>query len=336
MARQFYDYGMAELFRHPDFINSLLTEIVAEEWVKLIDFDSLQLEDGVYKEIGEVAKYNDIVASFRCKAGSSCEGFSIYLLIEPQRSQEPMSLRLLEYLSRVYRRQKVTGKSRYGTLHPVVPIIIYNGVKPWLEDPSFISRFPGLPPALRPYIPSFRYYLLDEGQFDKKLLSRLKGAAAAFIKIDTIAEPEKTKESARIIIDTLGELWKEHREASKLLAKYADALLAHKGIENPGVTDYIINRRRSPMFAESLDRAMKNKWREGKKEGKQEGIAVGVRQGSIQDKQAVLIRQLSRKFEVLPQDQVLISSCQDPEKLDAALDVILFAPSKELVVKELE
>jgi hypothetical protein len=34
MAQHFYDSGMTERFRHPLFIRSLLTEIIAEPWVE--------------------------------------------------------------------------------------------------------------------------------------------------------------------------------------------------------------------------------------------------------------------------------------------------------------
>ncbi len=156
-----------------------------------------------------------------------------------------MSLRLLEYLSRVYRKQHKSGQSRNKPLNPVVPIVIYNGERRWKEEPAFLSRFPDLPENLRPYIPDFRYFLLDEGRFDRLLLSRLKGAAAAFIKLDTIEEPEKTGETARQIISILREVWES----------YIEELLNYRGIANPAVTEYI-NKRRRPMFAQRLDRAL--------------------------------------------------------------------------------
>lgn len=338
MALHYYDHGLTELFRHPSFIRSLVTEIIAEPWVKLLDLNSMRVEDGVHKEIAEPSRFSDLVISFSCTSQSEYEGFSIYLLIEFQSSREPMSLRLLEYLSRVYRRQVKTGTSRYGPLHPVVPIVIYNGEAPWKENTAFLSRFLRLPPSLKPYIPDFRYFLLDEGRFNPQLLSRLKGASAAFIKLDTIDKPEKTEEAARKIISILKQLWKREPEAAKLLSKYVEGLLAHRGIDNPAVSEYINNRRR-PMFAQRLDRALDNKWKEGLKQGIEKGIAEGkregVREGTIREKQTVLLRLLSRKFELVPPDKELVTACENPEKLDAALDVILFAAEKDAVLKEL-
>ncbi len=322
MARNYKDTGLTELFRHPAFINSLLTEIVAEPWVNLIDFSTMKIEDGVHKDIAEPALFSDLIVSFSCTKKSENIGLSIYLLIEFQSSPEPMSLRLLEYLARVYRKQ-THGKNRYSPLHPVVPIVIYNGERPWKEDPCFIKRFTNLPMSLVPYIPDFRYFLLDEGRFDPILLSQLKGAAAAFIQLDTISEPEKVDEASATIISILHQLWKREPEAATLLSKYIEGLLAHRGIDSPAVTEYI-NGRRRPMFAERLDRALDNKWKEG------------VLEGAIQEKQMVLLRLLSRKFEISDADRIIVNSCKNPDKLDAALDVILFASEKSDVINEID
>src|SRR6056297_1626750 len=160
---QFYDGAFAELFHHPKFIRSLLLDFIDEEWVRQIDLDSMKIEDGVHKGMGERPLFSDMVISFDflnrplkvvSVAGSgepgakeqhlpgadraggagpgpvekpaeenpkdemgalpdipqsptrSPTGFSIYLLLEFQSSAESMSLRILEYLARLYRRQE--------------------------------------------------------------------------------------------------------------------------------------------------------------------------------------------------------------------------------------
>lgn len=41
-TEQFYDGAFAELFHHPKFIRSLLLDFIDEEWVLMIDLDSMQ------------------------------------------------------------------------------------------------------------------------------------------------------------------------------------------------------------------------------------------------------------------------------------------------------
>ena len=53
------------------------------------------------------------------------------------------------------------------------------------------------------------------------------------------------------------------------------------------------------------------------------------------DKQEVLIKQLSKKFGTTTQDEKIIKSISDKVKLDSALDEILFAESKDVVLRAL-
>jgi len=69
---------------------------------------------------------------------------------------------------------------------------------------------------------------------------------------------------------------------------------------------------------------------------KEEGIQQGVHQGEILEKQKVLRKQLSRKFEITDQEHQLISKQFNPELLDKALDIILFTENKEEVLKHIK
>jgi predicted transposase/invertase (TIGR01784 family) len=341
----FYDQGMAELFRHPPFIRSLLTEIVAEPWVALLDLDAMQIEDGVHKEIEGPARFSDMVVSFPFKTvGRKPDGLSIYLLIEFQSSYEPMALRLLEYLARIYKKQNPEKST--APLHPVVPIVIYNGESSWKEDDQFIHRFPGLPDTLIPYIPDFRYFLLDEGRFDRKMLKKLKGAVASFIRLDTIDRLEHHDLMARQIIAILKELRDSDPESAMLLGKYMEGLLAHWGIANEEAVGYI-NEGRKSMLGQRFERYVEEKVHEGLQRGMEQGLEQGIEQGiekgteaglkkgALLDKQAVLLRMMDKKFSLAAGDEELVRSCTNLEKLDEALDIILFTERKEAVLEKL-
>ncbi len=59
-------------------------------------------------------------------------------------------------------------------------------------------------------------------------------------------------------------------------------------------------------------------------------------EGELLEKQKVLRKLLSRKFEITEQESELISNQEDPELLDKALDEFVFAESKEEVLKHLQ
>ena len=67
----------------------------------------------------------------------------------------------------------------------------------------------------------------------------------------------------------------------------------------------------------------------------QEGLEKGREQGALAERRAVLGRLLSRRFELTPEDRRRIESCEDPDALDAALDEIVVAETKNAVLAKL-
>jgi hypothetical protein len=67
----------------------------------------------------------------------------------------------------------------------------------------------------------------------------------------------------------------------------------------------------------------------------QEGMEKGIQKGRLQDKRSVLIRQLSRRFELTDAERELIASSDDPDALDAALDEVVVATDKAGVLSKL-
>lgn len=316
--KNYYDHSFAELFHHPKFIRSLLFDFVDEPWVYLLDLNTMNIEEGEHKNMTGKALRNDLIVSFSyidSRNTDEAPDFSIYLLMEFQSSREPMSLRLLEYLSRIYQKQ---SKAK---LCPIVPIVVYNGLEPWSENPDLFSKFIFVPDSLQPYIPLYRYILIDEGRYDLSLLDRLKGALAAFFRIDTVDLTNRDA-AAETIIGVLREMKEQDPEVFLLLSKYIEGLHVWRGIENNRIEEYI-NRRRKPMLAQRLD-ALRE---EGRREGYDEGI--------LKDKQSVLMRLFEKKFSLEVEDEAVINSCKNLEKLDEALEVILFAEKKADVLEKL-
>lgn len=66
-------------------------------------------------------------------------------------------------------------------------------------------------------------------------------------------------------------------------------------------------------------------------QGKEDGLKEGV----LLEKQTVLLRMMDKKFSLASGDKELVRSCSDLERLDEALDIILFTDSKESVLQKL-
>jgi hypothetical protein len=69
---------------------------------------------------------------------------------------------------------------------------------------------------------------------------------------------------------------------------------------------------------------------------KKEGELKGKLEGKLEDKHEVLARQLDKKFRLTSADRKRIDQCSNTEKLDRALDAVLFAVDRQEVLRELE
>ena len=61
-----------------------------------------------------------------------------------------------------------------------------------------------------------------------------------------------------------------------------------------------------------------------------------IQKGKILDKQNILIKLITKKFNITDAEITFIQSFEDAEKLDAALESLLFAKEKEQIFKCLE
>jgi len=86
-------------------------------------------------------------------------------------------------------------------------------------------------------------------------------------------------------------------------------------------------------YVTSCERIAKKK---GKLEGKLEGKIEGKLEGKLEDKREVLALQMSQKFALGPEEQERIARVDNANKLNSALKLILFASSKEEVLKALD
>ena len=248
-----------EIFSNRKIVQSLLEDFVKEQWVELIDFSSMKAEKSVFKGISDSKRESDLLIKFRLKKKKP-EKLYIFILLEFQSKAEPMMLRLLEYLSRIYKKQKAEGK----TLYPVVPVVIYNGSEKWKEKNSLIEQFSLSSKEINRYIPDFKYILIDIARFGDELLINLKDAVSYFFLLDKTDIRKKDKAVKRII-GILRELRKEDSEIFKLLGRYISELLKYKGVEIDTINDYIDDRGES-MLAQSID------------ELKEEGLKQGIEQ----------------------------------------------------------
>jgi hypothetical protein len=68
----------------------------------------------------------------------------------------------------------------------------------------------------------------------------------------------------------------------------------------------------------------------------EELLQEGIKEGELQGKRNILMRQLTRRFELTDAERDLIAEYDDPDALDAALDEIVVATDKFQVLSKLD
>ena len=93
-------------------------------------------------------------------------------------------------------------------------------------------------------------------------------------------------------------------------------------------SDEMFDYQQSLKVYRDLKGVIDTSFQDGVKKGIIEGEKLGIEKGEILDKQKTLIRQLSKKFGITEDEKQLIEKCFNKERLNEALDEIIFTDSK--------
>ncbi len=171
-----HDTGYKELFSHPEFVQQLIEGFVSSEIAELMDFTTLKNHSGNYITPLFEERLEDVVWSVEVAWQGLTQRVFLYILLEFQSSVDlRMPIRLLHYVACFYDHLLKTDVTTPAKgLPPVLPIVLYNGTRPWTACEDVYQMVQPEPPAfLRVYQPHLRYYLVDEGRYtDEELAER--------------------------------------------------------------------------------------------------------------------------------------------------------------------
>ena len=99
-----------------------------------------------------------------------------------------MAVRILTYLGLLYQdlaRQHPSAPK----LPPVLPIVLYNGKRPWGAATEISQIIEPPPGRLADFTPHLRYLLLDEGALDETAPLAFQNLAAALFRLEKSPNP---------------------------------------------------------------------------------------------------------------------------------------------------
>lgn len=148
-----HDEFFKEIFGDPAHARDLLQGILPPEVREPLDLDHLQREEGSFLSAQLAEDYADLL--FACPMA---EGSAVVALLLEHKSWAPRHphLQLLAYMLGIWERAEKDGLP----LPPVIPVVLYNGQGTW-KVRDLAESFPTLPAALQPFLPRFRFLLLD-------------------------------------------------------------------------------------------------------------------------------------------------------------------------------
>ncbi len=267
-------------------IEDLIRRFVAPPWLGRLDFKTLEMVPAHYVSDELEQRESDVV--WRLRYGPGGEWFYVYILIEFQSQVfRFMAIRVLAYIMLLY--EDLIRKKRWtraGKLPPVLPIVLYNGVRPWtapLQVTGLIEALPGF----ERHLPDFEYLVIDEGHLPREKLEPLDSPVAGVFQL----EQSTGVEEIRRIIDGLIEILDdpELRELRRDMATWVRrAVLPARlpGVEVPELQDLeetqIMLEERAATWpkqwmAQGYQQGHKKGHKEGHEEGHERGLAEGLR-----------------------------------------------------------
>lgn len=145
-----------------------ITQFLPQKFVEKIILDNLKIVKGSFLTKDLSRRMADVL--YECQYGDENQTVRIQFLMEHKSVPEPFPyFQFLAYQIEIWRQQKLEN----DPLTPIIPILFYHGEKNW-KYKKFEEMFDLIDEQIRPYLPSFEYYLVDLSQYTDTQILNLK------------------------------------------------------------------------------------------------------------------------------------------------------------------
>ena len=318
-----HDETYKKLFAFPRMVEDLLRGFVAGLRVDDIDFSTLQKLSAEYVSDELLKRHGDAVWRVRLRE----RWLYLVVLLEFQSQDEPrMALRVLTYTGLLYEELVRNAAVATGTpLPPVLPVVLYNGARPWRATREMGELIAAVGPELAPYQPAQRYHVVDERRLAEDDLPSDN-------LMTSVVQLEQSSSAADLahVLEALSATLSDSGEAGlrRVFVNWVRQLaepLAPSGAALPPIRTL-----------EELKMTLVERVAEWPKQWLREGIEQGVKQGLAQQR-ALLRRQAALRFgeEAAARASLAVDRIADPEGLAAAGDWIVRADNGDELVARL-
>ena len=272
-----HDSGYKKFFSNHELVRQLLTSFVNEEWIKSIEYSTLERVDKSFISDEFAERESDLIYKAKYKG----QDIYIFILLEFQSTVDRfMSLRMFHYIIELY--EDLVKNHKLKTLPAVFPVMLYNGEKKWTAPEELSILIEDSIPEK--YIPDFRYFKIAENEFSKDFLKSLKNSVAALFYTENLSESELQKE-IEIIIELLK---KERPDEVKLFINWFKYIFQDRKELVKEVQEIVEVKT-------MLSTTVKRYGEKLLKEGLKEGLQKGKLEGKLETARALLKKNMSIK-----------------------------------------
>ena len=315
-----HDENYKRLFASPLMVRDVLRACLPAHRLAAADFSSLGKLSPEYVSDELRTRHGDTVWHLRL---GRRRAFLLVLLEFQARDDRLMALRVLTYtgllLLELARSQppEVAGER----LPAVLPVVLYNGTKPWSAAPDMGSLITPVGPWLAPYQPAQRYYLIDLQRVAPDDLP-YRNLLRAVARLEQSRSPQDVMRAVKAL-----QRWLPQRGAEELRRAFADWLhqmaerMAPPGALVPAIrtleeASMTLVERVAEWPKQWLREGREQGVAEGREQGRVQGVAEGREQG-VDQQRALLCRMAAARFDADAATRLagLLAPIADPERL---------------------
>jgi predicted transposase YdaD len=299
-----HDTAYKQFFSHPATVKSFLLDFIEEDWVKDLDYSSLERYPSDSITEGFEERYGDMI--WTLNYGN--QKLYICILLEFQSTVDAfMSVRVqtysmlfyqnlikkrLEELEEARKKQKEEKKNnktkkkwktlRLDTSLPrILPIVLYNGKRPWKAALNVKDLIQKGPTELDKYLPSMTYFLFNLHGIADETFESKKGFSTYLFQI------EKEREDLKIVDKLIKKLVNHPEipqgEEFKKIVRHWFKSLIEAGPDFEGKEELLENidhlltyEEVQDMWANTINKHWAAEWiTKGEERGEERGIEKG-------------------------------------------------------------
>jgi len=277
-----------------------MESFVQEDFARELDFASMEPYKTKFVTETYARRESDVIWKVRFRGRE----IYLFLLIEFQSTVDRrMPIRLLRYIAELYASLPSMKRGRYPA---VFPLVLYNGSGSWTAKQDIVELIDPSIPAC--YIPSLRYYVIEERMFSAQTLLGMQNLVSLLFFAETVS-PEDLALSMDSFFDILE---REDPEAVKLFRHWLNDYFRQMTHELLGVGyTELRTGEDETMLAENF-RIWRDKVFE---EGIEEGIEKGIEKEKVSSTRRFALKLISRGLSIEEVAAIAELSVPDLQKI---------------------